>query len=177
MKRLLITEEEKRHIKFLYEKIGEPLPTDQQSSQKGKSTIEMKKFLNQYYKLNLSLDGDWQTKEYNDTMKRYIEEKKLQVWVCKTGDQYCPDNSDGEVTTKQYGELKNFISQDKAKLNPTQGNEKTNTIHDKYYDYMLKDNKYYFKGKQGTTAGTKYPNWIEATGKGLESIKSTVKFI
>jgi hypothetical protein len=176
MKRLLITEEERKHIKLLYEKIGEPLGTTQQNSPKGKSVIEMKKFFNQYYKLNLPLNGDWQTKEYNDVIKRYIEEKKLQVWVCSTGDGYCPDNSDGEVTTKQLGELNNFIKQDKAKFTQTQGNEKTNTTNDKNYDYMLKDGKYYFKGKQGTTAGVKYPNWVEATGKGLESIKSIVKF-
>ena len=82
----------------------------------------------------------------------------------------------GEVTTKQICELNNFIKQDKSKFTQTQGNEKTNTTNDKNYDYMLKDGKYYFKGKQGTTAGVKYPNWVEATGKGLESIKSIVKF-
>jgi hypothetical protein len=136
----------------------------------------MKKFFNQYYKLNLPLNGDWQTKEYNDVMKRYIEEKGLPVWICKENDGWCGPGDEGEVTTKQLEEMGNFIQQDKAKFTQTQGNEKTNTTNDKNYDYMLKDGKYYFKGKQGTTAGAKYPNWIEATGNGLTAIKTNVKF-
>jgi len=47
---------------------------------------------------------------------------------------------------------------------------------DNSFDYMLKDGKYYFKGKSNTTFGTKYPKWIEAKRKGLKYIKSKVRF-
>jgi len=51
---------------------------------------------------------------------------------------------------------------------------KINTTNDKSFDYALDNGKYYFKGK-GTQA-SKYPNWVEAKGNGLNSIKSKVKF-
>jgi hypothetical protein len=64
--------------------------------------------------------------------------------------------------------------------NTTQGTTtsqaKINTTNDRAYDYKLENGKYFFKGKQGTSAGTKYPNWIEATGTGLTNIKQYVKF-
>ena len=171
MKRLLITEEEKKHIINLYEKIGDKATPEMLNSPKGKSTIEMKKFLNQYYKLSLPLNGDWQTKEFNDTMKRYLEEKGISVWICKANDGWCGPGDEGEVTTKELEKLGKIVKDDTNKLNM---GGKINTTSDQYYDYMLKDGKYYFKGK-GSTA-QKYPNWVEATGKGLDAIKFKVKF-
>lgn len=56
------------------------------------------------------------------------------------------------------------------------GGEKINTTFDKAYDYKFENGKYYFKGKEKTQYANKYPNWVEATGKGLESIKSKIKF-
>jgi len=47
---------------------------------------------------------------------------------------------------------------------------------DKDYEYKLENGKYYLKGKEGRPSATKYPNWIEAKGKGLQSIKQKVKF-
>jgi hypothetical protein len=66
-----------------------------------------------------------------------------------------------------------------AGVNPqpvTSGGEKINTTFDKAYDYKFENGKYYFKGKEKTQYANKYPNWVEATGKGLESIKSKIKF-
>jgi hypothetical protein len=52
--------------------------------------------------------------------------------------------------------------------------EKINKTNDKSFDYMLKDGKYYFKGKGSYAA--QYPQWKEATGTGLSRIKQIVKF-
>ena len=54
--------------------------------------------------------------------------------------------------------------------------EKINTTFDKACDYKLENGKYYFKGKENTQHTKKYPNWVEATGKGLEAIRSKVTF-
>jgi len=63
-----------------------------------------------------------------------------------------------------------------ADTNTQNAGDKINTTNDKAYDYKLSGGKYYFKGKANTTYATKFPNWTEATGKGLEAIKSKVKF-
>ena len=47
--------------------------------------------------------------------------------------------------------------------------EKINTTNDRSYDYKLSGGKYYYSAKGQN-------NWIEAKGKGLEAIKSKVKF-
>ena len=49
----------------------------------------------------------------------------------------------------------------------------TKNPNDKAYDYMMKDDKYYFKGKAGTTYATKYPDWREAKAtEGIDAIKA-----
>jgi len=49
----------------------------------------------------------------------------------------------------------------------------TKNPNDKSYDYMMKDGKYYFKGKPGTQYATKYPDWREAKApKGIAAIKA-----
>jgi uncharacterized protein YifE (UPF0438 family) len=111
-------------------------------------------------------------------MKKYIEEKKLPLGVCKKGDGYCNDAYEGEVYTKSIKELDNFMKQDmnvltsgttQSKQTQTASSQKINTTHDKTYDYKLENNKYYYsyKGKN---------SWVEAKGKSLEAIKSKVKF-
>jgi hypothetical protein len=47
--------------------------------------------------------------------------------------------------------------------------EKINTTNDRSYDYKLSGGKYYYSAKGQN-------KWVEAKGKGLESIKSKVKF-
>ena len=47
--------------------------------------------------------------------------------------------------------------------------ETKNSIIDKSYDYKLSDGKYYYSTKGQN-------NWVESTGKGLESIKANIKF-
>lgn len=50
-----------------------------------------------------------------------------------------------------------------------EGDEKINTTNDRSYDYKLSGGKYYYSTKGQN-------NWIEAKGKGLEAIKSKIKF-
>ncbi len=50
-----------------------------------------------------------------------------------------------------------------------------NTTYDKSFDYKLDNGKYYFKGKG--LKSKQFPDWTEATGKALDSIKTKVKFI
>ena len=113
MKRFIITEDEKKHIMGLYERVGDKLTPERLNSLKGQDTKKVATFLNSYYKikLNAATTGSWTDKDYNDTFKRFLEEKGIQVWVCKKGDGYCSeDGSDeGEVGTKELDKLKLMI--------------------------------------------------------------------
>ena len=159
--------------KLILEKIGDSLTPDAAGSQKAQFTKKEAQFLNSYYNINLSAaqTGNWQDKDFNDTLKKYMEEKQIPVWICKKGDGYCHDDQEGEITAKG-DDLTKLL--DSMKPNNEQG--KINTTFDKAYDYKLENGKYYFKGKENTQYSKKYPNWVEATGKGLEAIKSKVTF-
>jgi hypothetical protein len=174
--KIIITEDQYNKVLSLYETLGDTLTPDRLSSPKGQTTKEQATLLNQYYKINLSAatTGNWKDKDYNDALKKFMEEKNIPVWICQKGDGYCSDDDDkvGEVTTKDFGSLKRAMNELKG-----QQQGKVNTDHDKAYDYQLNNGKYYFKGKPNTEAGRKYPNWVEAKGAGLESIKKNVKFV
>ena len=167
MKRFIITEDEKKHIMGLYEKVGDKLTPEMSNSPKVQATKKSAQFLNSYYKINLgaATTGSWTDKDYNDTLKKFMEEKGITVWVCKKGDGYCSeDGSDeGEVTTKELDKLK------QAMTPQTNQEEKINTTNDKTYDYKLSNGKYYYSLKGQN-------KWIEAKGNGLNSIKRKVKF-
>jgi len=62
-----------------------------------------------------------------------------------------------------------FSSETPQPTTTPSSDEKINTDHDRSYDYKLSGGKYYY-----TTKGQN--NWVEAKGKGLEAIKSKVKF-
>lgn len=164
MKKFVITEEEKHRILNLYEKIGEKLTPKSATSPKTQDTKKIATFLNQYYNINLpsATSGNWHDQDYNDTFKKFLEEKGISVWVCKKGDGYCHDDDEGEVITKELDKLKQAI-------NLTQGDEKINTTHDRSYDYKLSGGKYYYSTKGQN-------NWVEAKGTSIDAIKSKVKF-
>ena len=180
MKKFIITEEEKQRILGLYENIGDPLIKGGAESSYGQATKKIAQALNGIYNINLSSanDGNWNDKEYNDTLKKFMQERNIPIWECKANDGYCPPNSDGIVTTKDLKKLGEELglNQTNPQNKKLSINTAINTIHDKKYDYKVEKGKYYFKGKEGTPTGIKYPNWVEATGKGLEAIKKTVKF-
>ena len=134
------------------------------NSPKAQDTKSWAQFFNKYYKLQIPLDGRWDNPDYINSMKRYIEEKKLPVWVCKKGDNYCPEDEDGQTTTKDLDGLYNARKNDESNLGG-----KINTTNDGSYDYKFSNGKYYYT-KKGQN------KWIEAKGKGLESIKTKVKF-
>jgi len=69
----------------------------------------------------------------------------------------------------ENNEIKNYY----RKITP-ESTVKINTTNDKNFDYKLDNGKYYYKGKG--TMSTKYPNWVEATGNTLTSIKTKVNF-
>ena len=151
--------------------ISEELGSEQLSSPKGKDTKEWQTFFNSYYKLTLPVDGNWEDPNYNSTMKKYLEEKGIPVWVCKKGDGYCPDGNEGLITAKgnDWGNAIKAKKSDMVKLTQTNGQEKINTTNDKSYDYKLSNGKYYYSSKGQN-------KWTEATGKSLEAIKTKVKF-
>jgi glycyl-tRNA synthetase beta subunit len=176
--------------RLIFEKIGEKLPSQSMKSEKGNWTKIIAEFLNYHYKINLqsSTTGSWTDKDYNDYLKRFMEENKIPVWLCKKGDGYCNDDSEGEVTTKDIKSLMDNIGSyidsnvnsglwekfmsiqpnyDQDQKNNKE--EKINTTNDKSYDYKLSDGKYYYSTKGQN-------NWVESTGKGLESIKANIKF-
>jgi hypothetical protein len=162
--------------KLLLEKIGDSLTPEAAGSPKAKDTKFVAQFLNSHYKINLpaAQTGNWSDKDYNDTLKKYMKEKQIPVWICKKGDGYCHDDSEGEVTAKG-SDLDKLYDSMKPNNSPVEQG-KINTTFDKAYDYKLENGKYYFKGKENTQHTKKYPNWVEATGKGLEAIKSKVTF-
>ena len=178
MGRIIITEEEKHTIMSLYEKVGEKLPTDRLGSKKGEVTKRIANQLNQYYKINLKTasDGDWWSKEYNDTLAKFLKEKGQPVKYCKSGDGYCSEDDEGVVYTDVKIETL-FNNTGTSTNSGTTTTGKINTTHDKNYDYQFYNNKYWFRGKPNTESGKKYPKWVESTGKGLESIKKNVKFV
>lgn len=173
MKKFIITEEERKRILNLYEKVGEPL-TNGLNSQKAEVTKKYAQALNKIYGTDLktATTGDWQDQEYNNTLKKFMEEKGITPWICKTGDGYCGDGDDGIVTVNGIENLKKLdlaLGIDPKTILNQPTDDKINTTNDKGYDYKLSGEKYYYspKGKN---------NWVEATGKGLESIKQNVKF-
>ena len=83
-------------------------------------------------------------------------------------------NSTKETQTTTNTNTQNQETQTKTGEFQLSQNAKINTTNDKSFDYALDNGKYYFKGK-GTQA-SKYPNWVEAKGNGLNNIKSKVKF-
>jgi len=141
------------------------------NSPKGQQTKKFKQVFNMLYKTNFPLDGNWLGKEYNETMGRYIKDKGIPVYVCKKGDGYCNDEEAGVMTV--YGQenvrkLIDSLNDDLSGGNQPQG-EKVNTTNDRTYDYKFSNGKYYYSMKGQN-------KWIEAKGKGIESIKTKVKF-
>jgi hypothetical protein len=56
---------------------------------------------------------------------------------------------------------------------PCDSDKKSKIATGKSYNYCYNQNKYYFKGTQGEPL-TKYPEWTEASAKGLEAIKTKI---
>ena len=112
MGRFIITEEEKSRIRGLYEMVGDKLSPEGLQSPKAQGTKDQATFLNYYYGTNLSsaTTGSWTDKDFNDTLKKFMEEKGIPVWICKKGDGYCADGDEGEVTTKEMDKLKQSMS-------------------------------------------------------------------
>jgi hypothetical protein len=54
MGRFIISEEEKKHIMGLYEKVGEKLTPDRLQSLKAQDTKKFATFLNSYYKTRIN---------------------------------------------------------------------------------------------------------------------------
>ena len=150
MKRLVITEDEKKRILGLYEIVGEKLTPEVLNSKKAKHTKNYAQFLNSHYKINLpaATTGSWTDKDYNDYLKKFMEENNIPVWVCKTGDGWCPDNSDGEVTTKSNDLWKKFVKPfiNKDMSGGTVDNQETSTNNfTKDMADMLNIDEYYLK--------------------------------
>ena len=142
MKKFVITEEEKKHIMSLYETIGEKLSPESLSSPKSQGTKRRASFLNSYYKTNLNAatTGSWTDKDYNETLKKFMEEKGITVWICKKGDGWCSDegHDEGEVTTKELDKLEQA-------MNPNVDKPKNVKLFqdwlDKYYPNWIKGGK------------------------------------
>lgn len=172
-KTIKLTESELIRIikRVITEKVGDTLPTEQLNSLKGQYTKKLGSFLNNHYKINLSAasTGNWLDKDLNDTVLKYFKENNIKFYICKKGDGYCNDNDEGEVSTNDRNFISMIKSYDPSKPSQPTSNEKINNSHDKTYDYKLSNGKYYYslKGKN---------SWVEAKGKGLDSIKKNVKF-
>jgi 5-hydroxyisourate hydrolase-like protein (transthyretin family) len=112
MGRFIITEEEKSRIRGLYEMVGDKLSPEGLQSPKAQGTKDQATFLNYYYGTNLpsATTGSWTDKDFNDTLKKFMVEKGIPVWICKKGDGYCADGDEGEVTTKEMDKLKQSMS-------------------------------------------------------------------
>jgi hypothetical protein len=81
--------------------------------------------------------------------------------VNKLNNQNVQSNNNVEITN-------NTSDNDVDTTNNT-SKEKINTTNDRSYDYKLSGGKYYYSTKGQN-------NWVEAKGKGLQSIKNKVTF-
>lgn len=157
--------------RIINEGIGDKITQEGSNSLKGQYTKKVASFLNNHYKMNLSAasTGNWSDKDFNDALLKYFKENKIQYGVCKKGDGYCHDEDEGQVYTNDTNFVSMIKNFDPSKPSQTTSSDKINNTHDRSYDYKLSNGKYYYslKGKN---------NWIEAKGKGLEAIKTKVKF-
>jgi hypothetical protein len=107
-------------------------------------------------------------KEYLDEFVNIIEYSKPRFEKFKSMPQ---DQWD------KYLQVYDTINQPKPTEQPdkvtttdtTQPGDKINTTNDRTYDYKLSGGKYYYSKKNEN-------NWIEAKGKGLDAIKTKIKF-
>jgi hypothetical protein len=122
-------------------------------------TDNLPEFVKKYdTSLPLNPDGTVVVAGYNKKFKYMIENNEL-IFV-----------STEQPKTSSPGAAQTSVSKTDSGIS----SEKINKTHDRVFDYMLKDGKYYFKGKGAYTA--KYPKWVEAAGDGLDKIKKMVKF-
>ena len=131
--KIIITEDQYNKVLSLYETLGDTLTPDRLSSPKGQNTKEQATLLNQYYKINLSAatTGNWKDKDYNDALKKFMEEKNIPVWICQKGDGYCSDDDDkvGEVKENVTNITNDIRHIDKnITVIKKQTNEKVNSI-------------------------------------------------
>ncbi len=156
MKRFLVTEEERKHIMKLYEKIGDPLPKQTLNSPVFEYTKKTAAFLNSYYNINLPAanTGNYNDKDYNDTLKKFMEEKGIEVYICKKGDGYCNDMDEGLVTTKDKDKLfqvmpiksdqqQNTTNNTQTTTAPIQAEFKFEYPNDKNYRYAHHQGKWF----------------------------------
>jgi len=119
-------------------------------------TSQMNNFKDSVVKINQSGKFDEffnQLKSYNGQMTD--NQKKLLTGIISSLEAYKnvlpkPNQQQGQSPQQNQG-------------------EKINTTNDLTYDYKLSGGKYYYSKKNEN-------NWIEAKGKGLEAIKTKIKF-
>lgn len=162
MKRFLVTEEERKHIMKLYEKIGDPLPQQTQNSPVFDTPVfeytkKVAKFLNLYYNMNLpaASTGNYNDKDYNEALKKFMDEKEVPVWTCKIGDGYCRDDDEGIVTTKDIRKLPQTIQryvafqwmrskqQQNTTTQPTNNTQNTTSSNQLQFNFNYPNDKNY----------------------------------
>ena len=107
-------------------------------------------------------------------------------FYCKKGKFYFEGNTDGYVSHQLATPLVKNVCGRTAVVTPeiplvvtpksdhVCDTDTTSKLHQgKSYKYCKNGEKYYFIGTAGEFK-TKHPNWTEATGKGLESIKTMI---
>jgi hypothetical protein len=100
-----------------------------------------------------------------DSVNYYHQKEKLDIegYVELPAINVFP-NKTPNISTKTPGSKKNDVS------------TSIMVASDNKYEYKKEGGKYYFKGKDGTDESIKHPDWVEAKGKGLESIIKNVDF-
>jgi hypothetical protein len=172
MKKFIITEEDKKHIIGLYEENINNLPDlepDRLSSKNAELTKKQQEILNKTYPdLNISVDGNWRDKSFNDAVEKFIKDNGGIPSYCKTGDGYCPKGDDGVVYTTDR-KINMLLNGETDVESETNSDVVINFTNDGKYDYKLSNGKYYYRAKGDE-------EWIDAKGKGLAAIKKIVKF-
>jgi hypothetical protein len=110
----------------------------------------------------------------DDFFNEYSSE--YQSWLAKNGFKMSDINLESGVDQSRLSQISNLIKQkgwDRAvaakKLDMSKQQDKINTTNDRTYDYKLSNGKYYYSLKGQN-------KWVEAKGKGLEHIKTKIKF-
>jgi|688.fasta_scaffold251195_2 hypothetical protein len=173
--KFVISEEDKKYIKSMYGIVNEQQnksPFIVNGIYKGIRTADNK----EYFITILKLSDEIKMGQLNSFLMAKIKGPGVdsQGYPYDGDGEYelyytAPNELSGNMQTGSFQNLQKVSSKPtttNTKVSPT---AKINTTNDRSYDYKLENGKYYYS-KKGQN------KWIEAKGKGLESIKSKIKF-
>ena len=181
MKKFIITEEDRKHIKGLYEQADSNAQAYNDLA--GKELIKLypnKEYLTQTADvISKRLDNETRTDNYIASSGEEVVGAGMNPNLLPYIKQLIQTNSGGKIKFSNTPTVSTPAATTTTSAVPTTpaggvsqqpiAGEKINTTNDRSYDYKLANGKYYYS-KKGLN------KWVEAKGTGLNNIKTKVKF-